>query len=109
MSTGEDIERSYSAAGEEWQEKALFRVFEIACVKQEFTTDDVWNSGLELPPSGEPRAIGGVITRAKSMKIIKQSHCTECGQPKRTLTVREEANDRPVNVWTSLVYEGDAA
>lgn len=105
MSKEEDIGRSYGAAGEDWRERALYRIFEIAIEHKTFTPDDVWLSGLEQPPN-DPRALGGVMRDAVRMGICKMQYCEHCNQPIRQASIREETNDRAINVWKSLVYEG---
>lgn len=86
-------------ADKDWAEEAFTIVCEVAKAKPEFTPDDIWEAGLRKP--NEARALGGVMRRASSKKLIEK---TGRSQPTR----QPESHGTDVTVWRSLIYGVDA-
>jgi len=82
-------------ADKQWADAAFAVVCEVARVKPEFTPDDIWDAGLPKPI--EARALGGVMRRASSKKLIEK---TGRSQPTR----QPESHGTDVTVWRSLIY-----
>ena len=65
---GRDI--AYDAAGDAWTAAAMAAVGKLARAGDRFTSNDVWLSGLAAPPSGNRRALGGVLVKAAADGVI---------------------------------------
>ncbi len=91
------IEASYNATTDEWKEKAMKYLLEFATYGKEFITEDfrLWLNGkLEQPK--EPRAYGGLMTRAKKSGII------EATGKYRTMK-SEQSHSCPKMVWVGTI------
>lgn len=82
-------------ADKDWADAAFAIVCRVAKEKPEFTPDDIWEAGLRKPT--EARALGGVMRRASSRKLIEK---TGRSQPTR----QPESHGTDVTVWRSLIY-----
>ena len=75
LSLSEILERSIDRAGrhadQDWTEAALEKVAAVARHLEEFTTDDLWDAGLD--ETRENRALGAVMRRAASQKWITKT------------------------------------
>lgn len=78
-----------------WAELAYAAVLQVAHNQQEFTPDDIWETGLEKP--SEARALGGVMRRAKDDGVIEKT-----GRVKPT--TQRESHGTDVTIWRSLIY-----
>ena len=92
-----DMETAIAAAtekaGEEWQEKALLTIENLARTSQTFTADDVWLAGLERPENS--RALGGVMRLARKQGLIEPTD-------RLVTSVFESGHYGPRRVWRSL-------
>lgn len=96
--TDEAVERSYGAVDDVWRSKAADAIEFIAHRQFEFTTDDVWGTGLEMPDEG--RALGGAMRRAVRDGIItKTDRFRNSSDPIR--------HSRPMTVWESRMQDTD--
>lgn len=66
----EGREQAYDAADDDWLVQAEAIVAGLAAQGDRFTSNDVWAAGLVAPPSGNRRALGGVLTRAARAGLI---------------------------------------
>jgi hypothetical protein len=90
-----------------WQEEAdaaLDRAIAWATRRGDraLTTDDLWRE-LErqrVPPPAEPRAVAGVMLRARAAGKIR-------GTDEYRKTVRPEAHGRPVRIWKVIPTKAD--
>lgn len=82
-----------------WQALAFERVRYLSATMPAFSTDDVWTVLDELPKPDEPRALGPVMQRARSEKLLKRTDYT-------TPSHRNVCHGRPSNVWTSVALDG---
>lgn len=87
------INRVEQHADPHWLAAARTVVNGLAQLKDEFTTDDVWER-LALPR--EPRAIGAVMRKAAQDNLIAPTG-------RYVQSTREVNHQRPVMVWRSLV------
>jgi hypothetical protein len=83
-------------ANEEWANRALKVVEQVATEKEEFTPDDIWAAGLEKPT--EARSLGTVMRRAKQERLI-----TKTGRVKPTTQAESHGTD--VTIWKSNIYK----
>lgn len=91
------IEASYNAAPDVWKEKAMKLLIEFATYGKEFITEDfrLWLNGkLEQPK--EPRAYGGLMTRAKKSGIIEATG-------KFRAMKSEVSHSCPKTLWRGLI------
>lgn len=91
------IEASYNAAPDVWKEKAMKLLIEFATYGKEFITEDfrLWLNGkLEQPK--EPRAYGGLMTRAKKSGIIEATG-------KYRAMKSEVSHSCPKTLWRGLI------
>ena len=98
--TTEAIERVEHHADERWKAEATLAIKEVATVKREFTTDDVWQQ-LKMhvdAATHEPRAMGAMMVSAKKAGI-----CTPL--MKFEGSSRISCHNRPIRVWRSCLYE----
>lgn len=82
---------------QEWKDKAYATVLKVAESMQEFTPDDIWDSGLEKPV--EARALGGIMRSARSKGIIEKTG-------RVTPTRQKESHATDVTVWKSNIFKG---
>jgi hypothetical protein len=73
-----------------WMVKARALVVDVAKRKDTFTSDDVWQAGLETPP--EPRALGAVMNELARAQLVEKT-----GQYVKT--ARKTRHNAPVAVW----------
>lgn len=100
----QQIEAAHAAAGEQWAERALECVRLLAHVQPEIISGDLWEY-VGMPPSGEGRAIGGVMRRAANRGYIQKTDKTVEWRP--YLPEMTGNLGRTTTVWKSLIYEGD--
>lgn len=88
----EGMARAEAGAPQDWKERAMQAVVDVARRGVEFTTDEVWAAlGDEHPP--ESRAMGPIMRNsARDGVIVKTDRVRETNRP--------EANCRPVAIWT---------
>lgn len=79
-----------------WSDKAYLIVCEVARRLAEFTPDDVWEAGLEMPADG--RALGSVMARANRNGVIEKTWRSQ-----RTRQIKSHSTD--VAIWKSLIYQ----
>lgn len=84
-------------ADHDWIELAYATVRHVAEQHSEFTPDEIWATGLQKP--SEPRALGGVMSRARRHGLIEK---TGRVQP----TKQPESHGTDVTIWRSLIYVG---
>lgn len=96
----EAIDRVRENADDDWKSEAFCAVFEIAGVKSEFTTDDVWVALGGRCGTHDPRAMGAVMTDAASAGIcVKSSRVTP--------SKRKQCHKRPISIWISCRARSD--
>ncbi|MDO4236882.1 MULTISPECIES: hypothetical protein [unclassified Pseudomonas] len=78
-----------------WADAAFVVVCQVAKAKPEFTPDDIWEAGLHKP--NDARALGGVMRRASSKKLIEKTGRSQA-------TRQPESHGTDVTVWRSLIY-----
>jgi len=81
---------------DEWIKAAKWTVLEVALTHKEFTTDEVWATGLPACP-GTNRALGPVMMAAAKAKVIERTPYTRDSK-------KVVSHARPVRVWESLVW-----
>lgn len=81
-----------------WMEAAVALIERTARLKARFTSDDVWDAGLEAPR--EPRALGAAFTKAVKLRLIERTG-------EFTTTRRSSRHAAPIAIWRSLVCERD--
>ncbi len=79
---------------EDWIKKAKQAVWLVAGDHTEFTTDDVWATGLPHP-DGDARALGPVMLKAQKANVIQP---TERFRPSRIVAYHAA----PKRIWKSL-------
>lgn len=95
MQKGEHArEKAYDAADNDWRREALSAVQKLAVTRQTFASFDLWQV-IDKPR--EPRAAGGVFTRARSRGWIEDS-----GEVVRN----PERHGVKVTLWRSKIYAG---
>lgn len=88
------MERAARGAGDDWLDRAIETVYQVALQKPLFATDDIWAAGLEPPE--EPRAMGPVMARA-----VKEGLCERTETTRISRMARQHA--RPIRVYRSKV------
>ena len=92
------IEQVDRAADPAWKKAAMRSVAELAALRPEFTTDDVWESlhrsGQEMPR--EPRALGAVMRTAAKMGFVEASD-------RYAQSARVACHRRPIRIWVSRI------
>ena len=105
LSLGEILEESIERAGrhadQDWMERALEKVAVVAQHFDEFTTDDLWDAGLES--TRENRALGAVMRRAVARKWITKTDRV------RSSRLHKRNHGRSISVWKSNLYGGQNA
>jgi hypothetical protein len=95
------ISMAEEGAGEDWITAMDRIVREVASVRSELSSDDVWaamvRAGIE--PPDEPRAIGPVMMRAKAAGIIKPTG-------RFVATERASGHAGPRRIWVSTIFGG---
>jgi hypothetical protein len=82
-------------ADPDWKDRARGIIHELARVRVEFTTDDVWKElALAGVETHEPRALGALMREAAGAHIIA---ATDRYRP----SARVACHGRPVRVWRS--------
>ncbi|CED58364.1 putative uncharacterized protein [Moritella viscosa] len=79
-----------------WRNKAHAVVVRVAESNNEFTPDDIWDTGLEKPE--EARWLGPVMNAARRQGIIEK---TGRVQPTR----QKESHGCDVTIWKSNIYK----
>jgi hypothetical protein len=82
---------------ETWLKKAHETVVKVAELNEEFTPDDIWDTGLAKPQ--EARWLGPVMNTAKRKGFIEK---TGRVQPTR----QKESHGCDVTIWKSKLYTG---
>lgn len=98
----EAIARADEHVTPSWRDHADAMILATAKRLPEFTSEDVWDSGLERPEVGsaDGDALGPAMRRAKLAGIIENT-----GRLSQA-TNRPQRHNNPKRVWRSLVYEG---
>lgn len=95
----EAIARVDAHAEEQWKQACRNAIMEIASIKAEFSTDDIWEfmyqNNIEQPH--ENRAMGAVIREAHKLGIIKPTD-------RYVNSLRPECHRRPIKIWLSLIF-----
>jgi hypothetical protein len=92
--------RAEEGAGAAWMRAAAAAIARVARQKAEFVSEEVWTvGGLEMPPSGERRALGPAMKRAWKDGLIEP---TERFVP----SPRSSCHRAASRVWRSLVHGG---
>ena len=87
----EGMAAAAAGAGPEWIARAEETVRRVARQAEEFTSDDVWDAGLEKP--AEPRALGPVMLRlAREAVIVPTGEWRASRYSSRHIA--------PIRVWT---------
>lgn len=81
-----------------WMDAAVLLIERTARLRSTFTSDDVWEAGLEPPP--EPRALGAAFTKAVRLGYIERTGTF-------TTTRRSSRHAAPIAVWRSRICERD--
>lgn len=68
----EGREQAYEAVDDAWKDQAFAAVQRLAASGSRFCSNDLWAAGLPVPPSGNRRALGGVLTRAARAGLIRK-------------------------------------
>lgn len=89
----EGMRRVAAHAPAAWLAAARAAVLSVARRGEEFTSDDVWQTGLPSPP--EPRALGAVMGELARVGLIAQT-----GRYVRT--ARRTRHNAPVAVWLGI-------
>lgn len=89
------IERVGRGAPTEWMKRAHEIIRKVASRQGEFTADDLWGEGLEVPP--EPRALGAAM-----MQAVRDHICERTGR--FVQTKRRIRHAAPIAVWRSLIW-----
>lgn len=91
----EALQRAEAHADPDWKDKAREIILELARIRVEFTTDEVWGeldaAGLE---TREPRALGALMREAAANHFIAP---TDRYRPSR----RVACHGRPIRIWRS--------
>lgn len=90
----EGMTRAEMAADEAWRDRAVLTVRDLALSLDEFTSDDVWGSGLEKPR--EPRVLGSVMEEAAKRGWIRRTG-------RSVPSAQVSRHNAPVAVWASLL------
>jgi hypothetical protein len=72
---GDPEPRARKTTKDEWEEKAWYELLRLACIKEEFTSDDL-AAVVPAPtesntPGGEKNRIGSLFTQAKNRGLIE--------------------------------------
>ena len=94
----EAIATAEAGATEWWLDYALGVVRSVAKRQELLTTDDIWRDMVHQgdQESGEPRALGAVMLRAKREGLIAPTAMHKDSE-------RAVCHGRPLRVWRSLV------
>jgi len=95
----EALDRVEQAADDQWKDVAIRAVRWLAGMHTEFTTDAVWAAIEHYHPTAqthEPRAMGPIMMRAKSLKYCEPTDRT-------VLSTRTQNHRRPIRVWKSTL------
>jgi uracil-DNA glycosylase family 4 len=92
------IDAADAGVSDEWKSQADAALRSVAVRQRELTTDDVW-SLIDHPPSGDPRAVAGVMDRAKRAGLVRPT-----GRFRKSSDSECHARDK--RVWESLVCGG---
>lgn len=93
----EAIER-VEKANEEWVTDAYNAGVRIAKEYRYFTTDHIWDAIGGVPEGVEPRAMGPVMRRLQSAKVVVPS------ERMPALSEMPACHRRPKKVWQSLIW-----
>lgn len=94
------MERVEVNADPEWKQDALLAVGEVAWRLEEFTSDDIWATGLPKP--AEARALGPIL-----MQAAKKGWCEKTGRSRPTSQASRHATD--VAIWRSKLIGATVA
>jgi hypothetical protein len=88
------MNKAYRGASQDWKDRAAFAVSCVILHNTEFTTDKVWAADPSLDDGvTENRAMGGVMSKAKSQGLITPTNRTEPSS-------RTVSHSRPLRVWS---------
>lgn len=96
-----DIEAAHSNAGAAWTAQTLEIVQMVAIDQVELATEDIWEY-VDMPPSGEARAMGGVFRRAAGLGWIEKTDRTKVWKPYKSGMTGNLG--RTTTVWRSKIY-----
>lgn len=96
----EGEQRAYDAALATWKEEARASLYKVACLYEEFTTDEVWAdlAARGIPEPRENRAIAGVMAHGK-----KEEWCRPSVPKRRRESNRPVHHSFPCMIWVSLI------
>lgn len=87
----EAVEKAGAAAAETgWLDQAIEAILHVSSLKEMFTADDVWQTGLE--PPREARALGAAFTALRRAGVIEPTTLFQ-------QTVRASRHAAPIRVW----------
>ena len=90
------MNRAYRGANQDWKDRAATALALVISANTEFTTDKVWAADPSLDDGvTENRAMGGVMSKAKSQGLITPTNRTEPSS-------RTVSHFRPLRVWRVL-------
>lgn len=78
-----------------WNALAFERIRFLAATQAAFSTDEVWALLDTLPKPSDPRALGALVKRAQSERLITKSDCS-------IISTRGISGGRPINIWLSV-------
>jgi hypothetical protein len=92
----EGMNRAYRGATQDWKDRAAVALEKVIANHRYFTTDKVWAADPSLDDGiTENRAMGGVMSSAKSKGLITPTDRTEPSH-------RAVSHSRPLRVWRVL-------
>lgn len=97
----EAIERADRAVTQEWKDHA-HEVIRRTCLRlPEFTSEDVWDTGLAKPDTGsaDGDALGPAMRRARTAGFCEPTDRTT------TETRRAQRHNNPKRIWRSAIYQ----
>ena len=83
-----------SQGKERWSAAAKWVLVDVAFRHREFTTDELWRSGLVECPNGSNRALGPVMAAAARAGIIERTDRTRA-------TDKATSHAQPLRIWRS--------
>src|SRR5271166_3530983 len=94
----EGMLRAEEHAPDGWMTLAVAAIRTVCLAKDRFTADDVWATGLEMPPEGS--AFGPAMMRAAKLGFCQKTDDSQ-------QTERPIRHASPIAVWQSLLYRGE--
>jgi hypothetical protein len=95
----ESLELVASNTDPAWREEAERTIIRVASRLPEFTTEDIWEAGLQ--DTHNNKALGPVILSIARRGLIRQTNPTR--YRRSTMTVN---HGRPMSIWVSNICEG---